>query len=54
MRAFAQALMPHLTIVPILLPLLTACLLLLLDGRPDEREGRRGHGDRWRGGAEVR
>ena len=33
MRAFAQALMPHLTIVPILLPLLTACLLLLLDGR---------------------
>ena len=33
MRALAQALMPHLTIVPILLPLLTACLLLLLDGR---------------------
>ncbi|MCP4636821.1 MAG: monovalent cation/H+ antiporter subunit D [Methyloversatilis sp.] len=33
MRALAQALMPHLIIAPILLPLLTACLLLLLDGR---------------------
>jgi multicomponent K+:H+ antiporter subunit D len=33
MKALAQALMPHLIIVPILLPLLTACLLMLLNGR---------------------
>jgi multicomponent K+:H+ antiporter subunit D len=33
MRALAQALMPHLAIVPILLPLITAGILLLLDGR---------------------
>ncbi|MFZ5507410.1 MAG: proton-conducting transporter membrane subunit, partial [Pseudomonadota bacterium] len=44
MRALAQALMPHLTIVPILLPLLTACLLLLLDGRRHRIRGMIGLG----------
>ena len=37
-QAFTQGLMPHLMIVPILLPLLTACLLLLLGDRRYRRK----------------
>lgn len=37
-QAFTQGLMPHLIIVPILLPLLTACLLLLLGNRRHRRK----------------
>ncbi|MFZ5529056.1 MAG: monovalent cation/H+ antiporter subunit D [Pseudomonadota bacterium] len=37
-HAFTQSLMPHLVVVPILLPLLTACLLLLLGDRRHRRK----------------
>ena len=38
-HAFTQSLMPHLVVVPILLPLLTACLLLLGDRRHRRKTG---------------